>query len=208
LKNVYVCCEGQTETMFVRNYLSQYMGQFNISMKPIILNPNEKTGQKGGISKYSSAKKEITIRSKEHKNEYVTTMIDYYGFPFNQVETIEKGKDPETWERIIQDDIGQPNCIFHFDVHEFESILFVDPEAFRIYGKKVVEKIAEIRMEYPNPETINSRYESCPSRRLMGMIDGYGKVMSANQLMANLDIDSIRRVCPHFNKWIQQLSEL
>ena len=40
------------------------------------------------------------------------------------------------------------------------------------------------------------------------MIDGYGKVMSANQLMANLDIDSIRRVCPHFNKWIQQLSEL
>ena len=99
MKNVYVCCEGQTETMFVRNYLSQYMGQFNISM-------------------------------------------------------------------------------------------------------------TKIRMEHPNPETINSHYESCPSRRLMGIIDGYSKVMSANRLMANLDIDSIRRVCPHFNKWIQQLSEL
>ena len=46
--------------------------------------------------------------------------------------------DPDIYERIdkieaaVNRDIGQANCMFHFMLHEFEGILFSNPESFEL----------------------------------------------------------------------------
>lgn len=215
MKNVYIYCEGPTEESFINEILYPYFFNMDIAVYPIICETKRTAAKKykGGVSDYSKIRQELTMLCKSHRNEYITTMFDYYGMPAN---TPEIGlKDPDIYERIgkietaIDQDIGQANCIFHFMLHEFEGILFSNPESFKLIAEQdVVNEIYEIRKSYPTPEHINNSPETAPSKRLEKLIPNYAKVKNGTLISRDMGIDKILAECPHFRNWIERISHL
>lgn len=213
MKNVYIYCEGQTEESFIREVLSPYFISVGIFVRPIICTTKRTLSKKykGGVNDYEKIKKELIALCKQHHNEYVTTMFDYYAMPDN-TPGIDCSK-PDVYERIeqierdIDDDIGQFNCSFHFMLHEFEGILFSNPDSFSLIADEdVVADIQAIRDSYPTPEHINSSPETAPSKRLQALIPNYAKIRNGTLLSKDMGIDIIMEQCPHFRKWIQSIS--
>lgn len=96
MKNVYIYCEGQTEEAFVNGILFPYFYSENIMTIPIICQTSRRAGKKhrGGAVNYEKIRHELTLLSKEHRNEHITTMFDYYGMPENTPEIDCSTADP------------------------------------------------------------------------------------------------------------------
>lgn len=215
MKNVYIYCEGQTEESFIRKVLYRYFLSRGIVVIPIICTTKNTPSRKfkGGVVDYGKIKRELTILARQHHNEFVTTMFDYYAMPDNT-----PGLDcnePDVEDRICQieatidEDIGQPNCRFHFMLHEFEGILFSSPDSFSLIANEMtVQRIREIRDEYPTPEHINNAPETAPSKRLIALIPNYAKVRNGTLLSQHMGIDVIMEQCPHFREWVQMIGKL
>ena len=100
------------------------------------------------------------ILCKSHPHEYVTTMFDYYAMPSDTPGIADATTDIferiNKIESIINEDIGERNCKFHFMLHEFEGILFSKPETFSlIAGDEVVTAVQRIREEFETPEPVS-----------------------------------------------------
>ena len=215
MKNVYIYCEGLTEESFVNEILYPYFFNVNIVVYPIVCTTKRTVSKKykGGVHDYNKIRRELTMLCKSHPNECVTTMFDYYAMP---KDTPEIGlHDPDIYERIgkieeaINRDIGQANCMFHFMLHEFEGILFSNPESFGLIAEdEVVNKIREIRENYPTPEHINNSPETAPSKRLEKLIPNYAKIKNGTLISKDMGIDKILSECPHFREWVKQIIHL
>lgn len=215
MKNVYIYCEGPTEESFINEILYPYFFNTGIVVYPIICTTKRTVNKKykGGVSDYAKIKKELTMLCKQHHNEYVTTMFDYYAMPDNT-----PGLDctePDIHERInhiesiIDADINERNCNFHFMLHEFEGILFSKPDSFALIADAdVVADIQTIRDSYQTPEHINNSPETAPSKRLESLIPNYAKVKNGTLLSKDMGIDIIMGQCPHFREWIQKIVSL
>lgn len=214
MKNVYIYCEGQTEESFINKIMYPCFLNMGIFVYPIICTTKRTPKQKfkGGVNDYEKIKKELIMICKDHSNEQVTTMFDYYAMPENTPGIYLQ--NPDVHERIeeieakINEDIGQRNCMFHFMVHEFESVLFSKPESFEIIANKiVVDSIQGIKNNFPSPEHINNSPSTAPSKRLIELIPNYAKVRNGTLLSKDMGIDIIMEECPHFKKWILKIKE-
>lgn len=215
MKNIYIYCEGPTEESFINEILYPYFFNIGIAVYPIICTTKRTATQKykGGVSDYAKIKKELILICKQHRNEYVTTMFDYYAMPSNTPGI--NNDEPNINVRInqiehaIEADIGQANCKFHFMLHEFEGILFSNPDSFfLIANDDVVNSIQAIRNSYQTPEHINNSPETAPSKRLKALIPNYAKIKNGTLLSKDMGIDVIMNECPHFREWIQSIVAL
>ena len=215
MKNVYIYCEGPTEESFINEILYPYFLNRDIAVYPIVCTTKRTPWKKykGGVSDYNKIKRELTMLCKSHRNEYVTTMFDYYGMPDNtpQIDL----QDTNIFERIeeieaaIDQDVGQTNCMFHFMLHEFEGILFSNPDSFAlIAGQDIVDKIREIREDYPTPEHINNSPDTAPSKRLEQLIPNYAKIKNGTLMSKDMGIEKILNECSHFRDWVDKIAAL
>jgi hypothetical protein len=209
---VHIFCEGTTEENFVKRVLSSYFIELGISLNAIGLSNGS---QKGGISTYGKVKSQIERQCKKDPTAWVTTLIDFYGLPSdfpslkltNDLSSLERAK---VIEREFQKDIAQRNFIAHIVVHEFESLLFSQPEAFRtsLDDEKMISKLLKIRSEFESPEHINSGYNTAPSRRIIQIYSKYEKVTDGLNIALGIGLETIRRECPMFNSWIERIESL
>ena len=209
MKNVYIYCEGPTEESFINEVLYPYFFNVGIIVRPIICETKRTatTKFKGGVSDYGKIRRELTMLCKSHKHEFVTTMFDYYAMPDNTPNI--NCQDFDIWNRMkkieaaINDDVGEPNCLFHFMLHEFEAILFSNPTSFNIIADDtIVEQIQGIKDSFITPEHINSSPETAPSKRLENLIPNYAKIKNGTLLSKDMGIDIIMEQCPHFREWV------
>lgn len=150
---------------------------------------------------------------KQHKHAYVTTMFDYYGMPDNTPAI--DCKEQDLYKRInmiesaINADIGQPNCKFHFNLHEFEALLFSHPASFTmIADDDTVHNIQRIRDSFLTPEHINNSVFTAPSKRIKALIPSYAKVLDGAQLSEEIGIEAMLAECLHFRQWIEAIMKL
>jgi len=165
---------------------------------------------KGGVSDYRKIKTELSILCKQHKNETVTTMFDYYGIPSNT-----PGKDNKSRslferishiERAIESNINAPNLFFNLTVHEFEGLLFSNTFAFsNIASVEAIAHLQRIRDRFATPEHINDSIDSAPSKRIKNLIPGYAKVRDGTIITARIGMDTIQAECEHFREWISKI---
>lgn len=81
---LFVLCEGETEYLFVKNILYNYLLNLDIYAIPKIIHTKKTTNKvyKGGVSNYSKIRKDLYLLCKEQENSgIVTTMFDYYKLP-------------------------------------------------------------------------------------------------------------------------------
>lgn len=211
--NVFV--EGQTEETFVRDTLAPYFVRQGIYLNAILAQTSR--GHKGGIVSYGKVKHQITRLCQQDKKAWVTTLIDYYGLP-TDFPMVGQGKpvneDIYSWiedvENAFDADIAQPNFIANFLLHEFEALLFCDPEKFAdwLEDKRPIAELNTIKLAFDSPESINNSPQTAPSKRILAAIPEYQKTLHGPLIAADIGLDTIRRQCPHFEGWLQRLEAL
>ena len=215
MKRVYIYCEGQTEEAFINNILSPFFANMGIWVYPIVCTTKRTASKKytGGVSDYEKIKRELSHICKQQQSGIVTTMFDYYAMPSNT--PMIGCNDPDLYSRIekieaaINADIGLPNCHFNLLLHEFEGLLFSNPDSFRLIANAtVVESIRIIKDSALSPEHINNSPQTAPSKRLAALLPGYAKVKNGSILSQDMGIDVIMENCRHFSSWIKKIASL
>lgn len=208
--NVFV--EGQTEETFVRTLLVPYFAAQDIYLNPILAKTSAR--HKGGIVSYAKVKHQVTLLCKQDPKAFVTTMIDYYGLPVDfpgltHVQTSAQLKAREI-EQAFQTDIDQANFIPNLLVHEFEALLFSEPQKFSDWldEQAPVAKLEAIKETFESPEHINNSPHTAPSKRILALIPEYRKTLHGPLIAEDIGLDVIRQECSHFNTWIERLLEL
>ena len=173
---------------------------------------------------YARAKNDILKFLKENRAQIVTTFLDFYGmgrgFPFRdevgglptvaKAERIEQGVLADI-EDELGDSFDSRRFIPYIQMHEFEGLLFSDPQACAngLYEPGLTADLERIRREYETPEDINDSYETKASIQLANVCDeydiGYEKSVFGNLAALEVGLQKMRQECPHFNDWLTTL---
>jgi len=215
---VYILCEGQSEENFINYLLSPVFYSKKIVLTPIVcLTKRNKDGKKftGGASTYGKIRNELVALCRQHPNEFVTMMFDYYRLPND---TPGKSSIPDGaatdkvlyLEEQINRDIGHRNFIPNIVLHEFEGLLFSSPDAFEYCGlsKDNIRLLHEIRNGYDTPEDIDDGYTTAPSKRILAIHPMYDKVLDGIAIALEMGIGKILNECHHFSDWINKIKAL
>jgi len=218
MKRVYVFCEGQTEESFVKELMYSSFLSNNIILFPIICTTKrEKSGlkYKGGISSYAKIRAELLKLCLSHKHEYVTMLFDYYALPSDTpgMDNLPQGSSLDKilyLEESIGSDINLNNFIPNIVLHEFEGLLFSQPEAFSfcIKSKRDILKLMEIRDSHTSPEEIDDSPLTAPSKRILNIFPSYKKVLHGVNIAREIGMHTIAGECKHFSDWVLRILSL
>lgn len=212
--------EGPSEERFVGGPLAQLLWSSQVYVTPIILGA---PGHKGGNTKYIRVKRDILRQLKQDQEAYCTTMIDFYGLGKgspgvpapNHFDNIEKVVHIE---RAVKDDVCSEIPEFRPDVrlipylslHEYEALLFSDPDAFAqsIGQPNLAGRFHRILRDFPTPEDINGDPVTHPSKRVIDVYAGYKKVIEGTLAARAVGVPRMLERCVHFRAWLRQLEAL
>lgn len=215
MKRIIVVCEGPTEKEFCQDLLTPHFQKLNILIEaPTIKHSG------GGIVPWRILKSQLENHLAEC-NAVVTTFIDYYG--------IKKDHEFPGWEaaqqaphnidkvhmieQAMSEDIADKSryrFIPHLQLHEFESLLFSDVDAFaRNFADYDLDlaKLKKVVNEFSNPEDINNSPKTAPSVRIKGAVKSYTKVLDGNCIAMDIGLERMRQSCPHFNEWVSEMEK-
>ncbi|MBD2533389.1 DUF4276 family protein [Nostoc flagelliforme FACHB-838] len=209
--NIFV--EGQTEETFVRELLYGYFQEKNIYLNPILVKTS--TTRKGGVVSYAKIKPQLHRKCLEDKTAFVTTMFDMYALPNDfpgsgsGLKTSDPFQKAEHLEQEMGKDIGHDNFIPNLLVHEFEGLLYSNPQAFAAwFDESVASILQDERNAFPSPEHINDNPLTAPSKRIRNCCNGYDKPLHGSLLAIDIGLDTIRQECQHFNRWLLRLESI
>ncbi len=209
--NVFV--EGQTEETFVRELLYSHFQKQNIYLNPILVRTS--TTGKGGVVSYAKIKPQLNRKCLEDQKAFVTTMFDLYALPndfpgFTSMPSTTNLFDKvKHLEEEMGNDIGHTNFIPNLIVHEFEGLLYSNPQAFASWFEEFsVSTLKAERNAFPSPEHINDSPITAPSKRILACCDGYEKPLHGCLIAIDIGLDTMRQQCQHFNQWLTRLENI
>jgi hypothetical protein len=229
LIRLHVLAEGQTEEGFVNEILLHALAAHDIVVDVHCITTGRHRGTvfRGGLVNYEHLGRDLTLWMKGDQKEdsWFTTMVDFYGLPRNFPGLAALSPSlpaPElvaVLETELQSDImtrlaGLPvshRFIPYIQLHEFEALLFSDPAAFLEAfpnGARAVEGLNAIRVQFPNPEDIDDKPLTAPSKRILNLLPDYQKPVAGLLIARRIGLAAIRAACPHFNAWITRLLAL
>ena len=138
----------------------------------------------------------------------VTTMLDYYGLPKDfPGKAGLSGHTPyrrvALLEQAFAADISNPRFLPYLVLHEFEAMLFADPNALQ----SVLNSNQKLLMPrgFTSPEEINEGEQTHPSALVLQHFPDYQKALDGPQAVARIGLPRIRQQCPHFDQWLSKL---
>jgi len=221
-----VIAEGPTEQAFVRNCLVAHLGAMGVSIWARL--PGRAV-RRGGVRPWDSVCEDILGLLKERPGRVCTTMFDFYAMPGNWPGRTDAGgmplarKGPHVEDALLEDmaahaggDFRRELFVPYVQVHEFEALLFAGvaemAEALApISQMKQADLNAHFRAvvdQAGQPEAINDNYDTCPSRRITGVVRGYRKPVFGPIIAGRIGLDVLRTACPHFGQWLGRLESL
>jgi len=217
MTRVSVIVEGPAERSFIQQILAPFLWPFGVYTSAIILGV---PGQKGGRTNYPRVKKDVLRQLSEDRHAYCSTMFDFYGlgngFPGTPLPPNLANVDKVIHlERAMRDDIIahasdlRPDVRFipYLQLHEFEALLFSDPEAFAtgISEPHLAGPLRNIRQTFPTPEDINDSSTGAPSKRILGLCRSYNKVLDGTRAAGAVGVSAMEHECLHFRDWLASL---
>jgi hypothetical protein len=155
---------------------------------------------------------------------YCTTLFDFYGLPSDfpgreKAQTMtnieEKAQcvtqylvDALRENKISADSLRR--FIPYVQMYEFEGLLFSDCHslASAIDQQSLATKFQAIREGFSTPEDINNSKINAPSKRILKIYRSYNKPIHGSLAIIEIGLDTIRRECKLFDRWLQQLEAL
>ena len=224
MKRLHVTCEGQTEEAFVNQTLKLYLARFEVyaDVRCVLTSRKHSKEFRGGMTTYLKAKNDINrwlLEEKHNTDVAFTTMFDYYALPDDFPGYFEAQQLQDPYQRVamietaLYDDINDPRFIPYIQLHEFEALLFVNPQKFEIEYFDKPEGITALQAvadNFANPELIDQGFETAPSKRIICIYGDYAdnKPAIGSMVAHEIGIDALRAKCPHFNDWLIKLEQL
>lgn len=216
-RKVFILVEGQTEESFIKNVLSEFIPP-GLFLQPVVVatkRVNSGGKFKGGVPSYPKVRGEVTRLLGDTSAVMVTTMLDYYALPisFPGREHPEGGTATEkvlSVEAAWTGDIGSPRFRAYLSLHEFEALLFAQPETIAegFAKPELAASLVSIRNSFSTPEEINDQPETAPSARLEALYPRYSKPFFGTLIARRIGIERMMAECPHFADWVRFLASL
>ena len=221
MTRLLVHVEGLTEETFVNRILAPHLyarGYTSVSAR--VLGNARQRDHRGGITPWPSARRDIVRHLREDQGCIATTMVDYYGLPQAEAAAWPGRSDAarhpllqraEMVEHALAQDIAAAFDADRFvpfvTMHEFEGLLFSDCAAFaRAVGQPGLQsEFDAVRAQFATPEEINDSPAMAPSKRILGILPSYQKVLMGTHAVLEIGLDVIRRECPHIREWLKRL---
>lgn len=216
--------EGETEQTFVRDQLAGYLALHGTAIWAVLPGRNRK---RGGVKKWEVARQDIVRTLKEGR--YCTTMMDYYAMPDDwpgriNAKSLAWDKRASLVEaRLLEDITGAMGQKFkpqffipYVQLHEFEALAFADvgvltsvmaPLSYSS-PQRLETQFARILTEAGDPEAIYDGKETCPSRRIAGVINAYKKRVHGPIVTRRIGLETLRDRCAHFASWLRRLENI
>ena len=221
MPRLLVHVEGQTEETFVNAALAPHLcrvGYTKVSAR--LVGNARRRSRRGGIRPWESVRKDILNHLREDPAALATTMVDYYGLPRTWPGREQAGRRATLQERAaaveqaVLEDLSEgaghpPRFVPYVVMHEFEGLLFSDPDRFaQSLGKPgLAPEFQAIRGSFEIPEDINDSPETAPSKRILGLYPGYQKPLMGVIAMERIGLDAVRGACPLFDRWVGALEQ-
>lgn len=227
MRHLYLYVEGQTEQTFAVKVLRPHLAQFGVYlMGPVCAEHSRSKGrrQRGGVSRYEPFKRGLLSLLKQHDRPGVTvsTMIDLYSLPkdfpgYAAAEALRVA--PRSRVAALEQALARDVCpdparfLPYIQLHEYEALLFVDPEEMQYFYPEHLDALAELRRvaeAHESPELINDGDATAPSKRIIAQFPDYdgAKVVVGPQVAEVIGLDRLRAKCPHFSDWVSRLEQL
>ncbi len=208
--------EGRTEQIFIRDIVSPYLAGKSIYITPIIVS---KPGQKGGDVKFARVKNDIELHLKQRHDTYLTLFVDYYGIKSDwpglkeAKQQTAPGEKAEKVNSVTKDRVNKlfgdhgaaKRFIPYIAMHEFEAMLFSEPQKLAARLHVPPSDIAKILTECGEPENIDDSPMSAPSKRLENLSSRFKKTSTGIAIAKSIGLAQIRERCPIFNKWLTEI---
>ena len=227
MRHLYLYVEGSTELTFADVVLRPHLESFQVYLEVMKADQSRSKGKvyKGGVTRYAPFEKGLRKLLAQHSKRAdvtISTMIDLYALPpdFPGWNEAEKSRvDPYArvshLEHALADDI-EPNrsrFIPYIQLHEYEALLFAEPEQLALFYPKYPDQIAKIQQvikDQPNPELINDGKHTAPSKRIIALLPDYdaAKPIAGPQVAERIGLPTLRGKCRHFSEWVQSLEQL
>ena len=215
---LHAVVEGQTEETFVRDFLAPEFGTQGISMDAHRITTARRRLQvfRGGIVSYDQLKSDLVLWMKQDQRSdaWFTTMVDQYALPrdfpgydfcIRHTDSIQR---VECLEEHLHRDLSHRRFIPYLQLHEFEALLFSEPNRFQVEfpeSSAEIQRLAEIRSEFQSPAHIDDRPDLAPSKRILNILPDYRKPVAGPRIAAQIGLSKLRQECPHFNQWIGRI---
>ncbi len=204
MTRVAISVEGSTEEAFVKRLLRDYLlVEKGIFVQPFPLGGNIT------IQRVAS-----DMANFSWSFDFVTSLVDFYGFKDKGEKTIEELKRDifdEVVKKIRRSNLDQRRIFPYIQRYEFEGLLFSDVESFRPIpevDEECLEKLGQVRQQFETPEHINDNPTTAPSKRIEALIPTYDKRLHGELVANETGLDRIRNECPRFNGWLSRLESL
>lgn len=224
--------EGETEEDFVNHVLASHLCSVGYKRVSARLLGNARTrNQRGGIREWNIVRKGILNHLKQDPEVIVTTMVDYCDLPGTwpgRVDASSGRKCASERASVIEEALCKDvsSKLQNFDprrfvpyvsMHEFEALLFSDPDRFARSINRFIQSISRcdlsrefcaIRSEFSTPEEINDSPDTHPSKRISALVPRYQKRLTGVDAVKEIGLDTIRKECPVFGRWMEKLESL
>lgn len=224
---LHIVCEGQTEESFVKKVLQPYLSCYGIVVKPILVTTSRSKRAQGGIVNFSHIERDIQDSLKQwssnnYERHMVTTFIDYYALPndFPGFSEAQQPLDPyqrvKCLEKALAERIHSSRFLPYIQLHEFETLVLCGYQYLAAYYpdcKGLEEKLKKEFTSQENPEFIDGGTTTAPSKRILKLLESiykkkYNKPFMGAYVTAQVGIERLRELCPHFNQWVAQIIAL
>ena len=216
--------EGQTEESFVNTVLRDHFATRAIVVAAHCVTTRrerrkEHLVHRGGLTTYRHAQADIRrwVREDHSGNARFTTMFDLYGLPtdFPGYADAAEARDPYTrvamLEEALRAAIDDPRFVPYIQLHEFEALLFADPQKLdtQFPDRQVpIQQLVETPGAVDSPELIDDGRNTAPSKRIIAAIPEYeGRKASAGPIVAaKIGLPVLEAQCTHFREWLERLA--
>lgn len=222
-KKALVLVEGPTEEAFIKQVVAPGIPGLWLIPTVVKTKVTYARPEKGGTVSYQEFKRQLNLLLRDSSAILVTTMLDYQGlgsdFPGRKDP---KGVAPSARahgvEEAMRNDVPDPRYLPHLALHEFEAMLFVQPEAIAevLQEPRLTAPLQAVRAQYPaTPEEINDSPATSPSARIESLcerIAGSARIFRKRThgpiIAGRIGLPSIRAGCPHFDAWLRKMEAI
>jgi len=224
VNELVVIVEGETEQTFVRDQLAAHLALHGTTAWAVLPGRHRRHG---GVKKWEIARQDIIRTLKERR--FCSTMFDYYALPDDWPGRVASRSQP--WdqrashvEASILADVAsamgggfrREYFIPYIQLHEFEALAFADVKSLASVVAPVADRVVDVLVEeFSNvlataghPEAINDAYETCPSRRISGIVRAYKKRLHGPIVTQRIGLEGLRTTCTHFASWLERLERI
>jgi hypothetical protein len=224
--HLYMYVEGQTEQQYAETVLRDHLANHGVYVVGAILAATRRRHGviwRGGGRHFLPMRNDLMRLLRQHRGPGVrfTTMFDLYALysdfpgtgaanqqthiPYERVKTLEKA---------FADEMNDARLVPYIQLHEFETLLYCQLEAFEIHYANCASQIDALArdagMLLATPELIDDGQQTAPSKRIAKQFPDYpdAKPDAPVAIATMIDLAIVRLKCPHFNEWLTTLETL